>query len=217
MIDYDNQRIDELRSLNSVISTEDARYIVTLENTMTKHKDMIIELNDCGIIKDDELNEKISACFDYFLSEISKYIGPETCKSIYGYESGEKLDFLGKIGEGQLVADAQKLVFASSELEEIIHGRPEYTPLHNVAAQISESSRKLSRHVFEEHETLLSLDVDLSRSIESFKGTIIPIAILHSDEKITSGTDIYEIREAASAIELLLEKTSHSIRKLVRE
>jgi len=223
MIEYDKKRIDELCSLNSLISTEDARYIVSLENMMTKHKDMIIELNDYGIIKESELDDKLSACFDCFLSKVSEHVGPATCKSIYDYESGEKLDFLNKIEEGQLVANARKLASASSELTALIHRTPEYTPLCSVAVQISESSKTLSRHVYEEHKTLLLLDNDLSRGIDIFKALPPPIAVLNFDKKTIldsgagAGAGIYEIRDSASAIALLLESASHSIRKLVRE
>jgi len=118
----DESRTDELLSLSSSLDKVHAKSIIQMEGAMAHNKDLVVELNEKGVIGDDEITQKIERCFQSFLSDVENLVGSEICREIYGYLPGEDLAFIGDFrpteGLDELDAAIQDWSEALKEIED---------------------------------------------------------------------------------------------------
>jgi len=94
--------IEKIKIRNIVnITPVDIDSILEFESIMTNNKDMVLELNEQGIIEDSHLEGMISKCFDVFLIKVSTEFGEGFCQGVYDYLPGEDIGFLDQKGERQ--------------------------------------------------------------------------------------------------------------------
>jgi hypothetical protein len=182
MNEYDkNRKSDLLVLLNSIdiknVSEDDLETVINLENEMSNNKNMLVELNENGIIDDLEYEIKIAKCFDVFLSKIVLNFGEAFCKKVYDYLPGGKLGFLDGFEKNRLAANAMEVSTISSNLMKMIDDNYDLTMLagfKDLVNQISNRSNEMVKGASEHHQLISEMRIEISANIELINKTVIP-------------------------------------------
>ncbi len=195
----DNSRAEELLSLSSSLDEAAASKIVELEGAMAHNKDLVVELNDNGVIEDDEIAEKIERCFQSFLTDVVRLVGQDICREIYGYLPGENLGFIGEFRPGDGVdefdAAIQDLLEALGEVE-----GTRSSQILQASADLDLASKSIMSRIDAERQKLGEIASMLTTEADKITG-IIPLV------RITSAS--HELSEAISHVAADIDGISH--------
>lgn len=225
MNEYDIARKKELKDLldsKDIDSlSEDALNALTeLENEMTDNKNMLVVLNESGIVGDQEFDLKIAKCFDIFLTKTTSLLGEDLCKSIYDYLPGDELGFLEGFKENRLANIANEVLNMTSNLKGLIKDsfqpdhQDQYAPILDMVELISNSSNLVAKGITEEHQLILEVRREILANIAIINEDIIPVVSSGDVSPASIRSAFVDVNDSVNNIKNHLTSVSGQINKI---
>jgi hypothetical protein len=205
------------------ISSYDIDELVKLESEMAGNRNMLIELNEKGIIGDTELEAKIEKCFNTFLTRVESKFGSKFCRKMYDYLPGEKLEFLSGFEEKSLVAQALEISKTSTKMKNMweeltrnyaLEFGTSY-PLLSMIDNVTHSSNELASEMSEAFESIADIDYELQLCKKSIEESLLPLNTISSflvSNGIRGEIKKYSIKQFPS-VQLAVNFSSELIKK----